>query len=103
MSDEQAIIESLKPLVDAPNALSQTVVVERLDIEVADDHDGDPAVYATVVLSESTTEEQWTSAILDPIADKIREAVAEVDRTRFVYVTYSRPSDLDEDPMSSGA
>ncbi len=63
---------------------------------VGEDHHGDPAVYVTALLDDATTDEEWTSDNFDPIADRVRAAVADEGVDRFVYMRYRRPRDLTE-------
>lgn len=68
--------------------------VVRSEFTVGEDQTGDPAVFVTVFLDDATRDEDWTSKNLDPIVDRIRQAVASTGVERFVYVRFLRPKDL---------
>ena len=62
--------------------------------EVGTDGTGDQAVTVTVFLDESTTEKEWTSEHLEPIEDRVSEAIHNSDLGLWPYVRFARKSDL---------
>ncbi len=63
-------------------------------VKLGPDQTGDPSVFVTGVLDESTRDEDWTSARLDPLIERFRKAVADAGVDRWVYVSFARPSEL---------
>lgn len=68
--------------------------VEEYRFELGKDQSDDDAVFVTVVLSENTSDAEWTSEALDPLITRVREVVAETHSDRYVYVRFNRPSDF---------
>lgn len=91
MAEAKAVEEALQK---AGKQWSGAPSVESLRIEIGDDHTGDPSIFVTAVLAESTKKEQWTSANLDPFIDILRTAAADAGSERWVYVRFLRPSEL---------
>lgn len=67
--------------------------VVGVEFEEGVDGAGDPAVYITVLLDESTRSEDWTNPNFQPIIDAIRLGLQEAAINRWPYVGFARPSD----------
>jgi hypothetical protein len=85
------IAEALKALTDRFSADPR---VEGTMIELDTDEAGDPSAVITVILAEDTSDNDWTSAKLEPIAEYIRSAVRVSGVSRYPYVRFAKWSDV---------
>lgn len=87
-------MERIRTVLDeVARSLPEWPKVVQVEFELGVDGAGDPAVYITVLLDESTRSEDWTSANLEPIEDRIQAALQEAGIERWPYVTFIRPSE----------
>ncbi len=70
--------------------------VVEFQFNLGEDQTGDPSVFVTTLLDDATSDGDWTSANLDPIAQRCKEAIAEAGVERWVYVRFARPADLND-------
>ncbi len=92
MTNEVEQIESALRAITHSMPAGPRVVDLRFDLGV--DEAGDPAIFVVVLLDEGTKEKDWVSPRLDPIADRVREALRAAEVRRWPYVRFAKPSDL---------
>lgn len=90
-SETDRIRSLLKKL--APS-LPRRPKIRDIRFELGADEAGDPAVFVTVLLDDSTRDEDWIAPKLDPIAQRIRDELHKEGAGRWPYVRFARPSDL---------
>lgn len=80
-------------LESVPASLPSHPKVVETRFELGTDEAGDPAVYVVVLLDDSTSDADWVSSKLEPIAQRVRAALHEAGIARWPYVRFARPSD----------
>lgn len=71
---------------------------EVVDIQytLGEDQGGDPSVFVVVFLDDATPESDWTSEKLNPIRDRLQQALNDTDIDRWLYVRYVTRAELRE-------
>jgi hypothetical protein len=86
--------ERIRRVLDAVRtSLPHPPRVVEIEYEVGADLADDPALYMTLLLEESTRDEDWTSANLEPIEDRIKAALTDAGIELWPYFRYARPSE----------
>ena len=87
--------QQIRDAIDATRkGLQSKPSIVEVRFDLGEDSTGDPAVFVLALLDDETRDEDWTSTNLDPIADRLTEAVVATGVGRLVYVRFARPSDL---------
>lgn len=87
--------QQIRDAIDATRKdLQSKPSIVEVRFDLGEDSTGDPAVFVLALLDDKTQDKDWTSKNLDPIADRLTEAVVATGVGRIVYVRFARPSDL---------
>ena len=80
-------------LATVPTSFPGHPRVVETRFKLGSDEAGDPAVFVVVLLDENTSDADWTSPKLEPIAERFRAALDDAGIARWPYVRFARPSD----------
>ena len=92
MAAEFDEIRRILETISGPQPSRPSVVGTRFELGI--DQADDPAVYVTVLLDDKTKSKDWTSPKLDPIADRVKEAIRAGGIAHWPSVRFATPSDL---------
>jgi hypothetical protein len=74
----------------ADSAKKPVVVAASCSLEL--DDAGDPTLMVRLALAKNTTDGEWTNKLLLPLADEIRNMLAEQTGQSWVHVSFERSS-----------